>query len=152
MARTDNAVVIDAPLDEVWEKMNDLENWTNIFSEYASVEVLERDGNTVQFRLTTHPDPEYDGKVWSWTSERTMDPENYTTKSKRLETGPFEYMNIDWFFEPENGGTKMRWVQEFTMKPSAPATDEQAEEYLNKNTAEQMKVIKERLEGGQSGS
>ncbi|HEX9417188.1 MAG TPA: SRPBCC family protein [Gaiellaceae bacterium] len=146
MARTDNAVVIDAPLDEVWEKMNDLENWTNIFSEYASVEVLEREGNTVQFRLTTHPDPEYDGKVWSWVSERTMDPENYTTKSHRIETGPFEYMNIEWFFEPENGGTKMRWVQEFSMKPSAPATDEQAEEYLNKNTAEQMKVIKERLE------
>ncbi len=150
MARTDNAVVIDRPLDEVWEKMNDLENWTNIFSEYASVEVLERNGNTVQFRLTTHPDPEYDGKVWSWTSERTMDPENYTTKSRRLETGPFEYMNIDWFFEPADGGTKMRWVQEFSMKPSAPATDEQAEEYLNKNTAEQMKVIKERLEGGKS--
>jgi aromatase len=150
MAKTDNAVVIDAPIDEVWEKMNDLENWTNIFSEYASVEVLERDGNTVQFRLTTHPDPEYDGKVWSWTSERTMDPENYTTKSHRIETGPFEYMNIEWFFEPEDGGTKMRWVQEFSMKPSAPATDEQAEEYLNKNTAEQMKVIKERLEGGTS--
>jgi aromatase len=150
MAKTDNAVVIDAPIDEVWEKMNDLENWTNIFSEYASVEVLERDGNTVQFRLTTHPDPEYDGKVWSWTSERTMDPENYTTKSHRIETGPFEYMNIEWFFVPEDGGTKMRWVQEFSMKPSAPATDEQAEEYLNKNTAEQMKVIKERLEDGTS--
>ena len=68
--------------------MNDLENWTNLFTEYASVEVLERDGNTVKFRLTTHPDPEYDGQVWSWTSERTMDPDNYTTKSHRIETGP----------------------------------------------------------------
>jgi aromatase len=150
MAKVDNAVVIDAPLDVVWEKMNDLENWPNIFSEYASVEVLEREGNTVKFRLTTHPDPEYDGKVWSWVSERTVDPDNYTTKSHRIETGPFEYMNIEWFFEPADGGTKMRWVQEFSMKPEAPANDEQAEEYLNKNTAEQMKVIKERLEAGGS--
>jgi aromatase len=150
MAHTDNSVVIDRPIDEVWQKMNDLENWTNIFSEYASVEVLERDGDTVQFRLTTHPDPEYDGQVWSWVSERTMDPENYTTKSHRIETGPFEYMNIEWYFEPENGGTKMRWVQDFSMKPSAPANDEQAEEYLNKNTAEQMQVIKERLESGKT--
>jgi aromatase len=146
MARTDNSVVIDKPLDEVWQRMNDLENWTNLFTEYASVEVLERDGNTVKFRLTTHPDPEYDGQVWSWTSERTMDPESYTTKSHRIETGPFEYMNIEWYFEPENGGTKMRWVQDFSMKESAPANDEQAEEYLNNNTAEQMKAIKERLE------
>jgi len=148
MAHTDNSVVIDKPLDEVWQRMNDLENWTNLFTEYASVEVLEREGNTVKFRLTTHPDPEYDGQVWSWTSERTMDPESYTTKSHRIETGPFEYMNIEWFFEPEDGGTKMRWVQDFSMKPSAPANDEQAEEYLNKNTAEQMKAIKERLEAG----
>jgi aromatase len=144
--RTDNSVVIDKPIDEVWTKMNDLENWTNLFTEYSSVEILERDGNTVKFRLTTHPDPEYDGQVWSWTSERTMDPESYTTKSHRIETGPFEYMNIEWYFEPENGGTKMRWVQDFSMKESAPANDEQAEEYLNNNTAEQMKAIKERLE------
>ena len=145
---TDNSVVIDKPIDEVWQRMNDLENWTNLFTEYASVEVLERDGHTVKFRLTTHPDPEYDGQVWSWTSERTMDPDNYTTKSHRIETGPFEYMNIEWYFEPADEGTKMRWVQDFSMKESAPANDEQAEEYLNKNTAEQMKAIKERLEGG----
>jgi aromatase len=145
---TDNTVVIDKPLDEVWQRMNDLENWTNLFTEYASVEILERDGNTVKFRLTTHPDPEYDGQVWSWTSERTMDPESYTTKSRRIETGPFEYMNIEWYFEPADDGTKMRWVQDFSMKESAPANDEQAEEYLNKNTAEQMKAIKERLESG----
>jgi aromatase len=146
--RTDNAVVIDKPIDEVWQRMNDLENWTNLFTEYASVEVLERDGNTVKFRLTTHPDPEYDGQVWSWTSERTMDPDSYTTKSHRIETGPFEYMNIEWYFEPADGGTKMRWVQDFSMKESAPANDEQAQDYLNKNTAEQMQAIKERLEGG----
>ena len=146
--RTDNSVVIDKPIDEVWTKMNDLENWTNLFTEYSSVEILERDGNTVKFRLTTHPDPEYDGQVWSWTSERTMDPESYTTKSHRIETGPFEYMNIEWYFEPEDGGTKMRWVQDFSMKPEAPANDEQAQEYLNKNTAEQMQAIKERLEAG----
>jgi aromatase len=146
--RTDNAVVIDKPIDEVWQRMNDLENWTNLFTEYASVEILERDGNTVTFRLTTHPDPEYDGQVWSWTSERTMDPDSYTTKSRRIETGPFEYMNIEWYFEPADGGTKMRWVQDFSMKESAPANDEQAQDYLNKNTAEQMKAIKERLESG----
>ena len=146
--RTDNAVVIDKPIDEVWQRMNDLENWTNLFTEYASVEILERDGNTVTFRLTTHPDPEYDGQVWSWVSEREADPESHTSKSRRIETGPFEYMNIEWYFEPADGGTKMRWVQDFSMKESAPANDEQAQDYLNKNTAEQMKAIKERLESG----
>ena len=42
----------------------------------------------------------------------------------------------------------MRWVQEFSMKPTAPASDDEAEEYINRNTKEQMAKIKERLEAG----
>ena len=41
--------------------MNDIERWPELFTEYASAEILERDGDTVRFRLTTHPDPEHDG-------------------------------------------------------------------------------------------
>jgi aromatase len=145
-AHTDNEVVIDAPLDFVWERMMDIEGWPSLFSEYAQAEVLEQEGDTVRFRLTTHPDPDYDGKVWSWVSERVADPGAHRSKSRRIETGPFEYMNIEWFFEEADGGTRMRWVQDFTMKPEAPADDEQAEQYMNKNTKEQMRVIKERLE------
>jgi aromatase len=147
MPVTDNAVVIAAPIDVVWERMNDVESWPSLFSEYAKAEILEHEGDKITFRLTTHPDPEYNGQVWSWVSERVVDPSTYTTKSKRIETGPFEYMTIEWYFEEVEGGTQMRWVQDFSMKPEAPATNEQAEEYLNKNTKEQMRVIKERIEG-----
>ena len=48
-------------------------------------------------------------------------------------------MNIDWSFEELENGTRMRWVQDFSMKPEAPASNEQAVEYLNKNTKEQMR-------------
>ena len=151
-AHTDNEVVINAPVDYVWERMMNIEDWPNLFSEYANAEVLEEDGNTVQFRLTTHPDPDYEGKVWSWTSERVADPETRTSKSRRIETGPFEYMNIEWSFEDVDGGTKMRWVQDFSMKPTAPADDATAEEYMNKNTKVQMGTIKERLEAQAPGA
>ena len=145
-AHTDNEVTIDAPLDFVWERMMDIESWPQLFSEYAKAEVIERDGDRVQFRLTTHPDPDYEGQVWSWVSERVADPASHSSKSRRIETGPFEYMNIEWYFEERNGGTRMRWVQDFSMKPGAPADDEQAQEYMNKNTKTQMGIIKERLE------
>jgi aromatase len=151
MPKTDNAVVIDRPLDEVWERMNDVEKWPELFSEYASVEILERKGDTTQFRLTMHPDPEYDGQVWTWISERTVDPQSRSVKAHRIETGPFEFMNIEWYFEEADGGTAMRWVQDFSMKPDAPADDETAEGYMNKNTKEQMSVIKERLENEAQG-
>jgi aromatase len=145
-AHTDNAVDVNAPLEFVWERMMDVESWPTLFSEYAKAEVVERDGDTIQFRLTTHPDPEYEGKVWSWVSERVADPKSHTSKSRRIETGPFQYMTIEWFFEEIPEGTRMRWVQDFSMNPGAPANDQQAEEYMNKNTKTQMGVIKERLE------
>jgi aromatase len=143
-AHTDNSIVINAPIDKVWEITNDVENWPNLFTEYAEANILERDGNTVRFRLTMHPDK--DGKVWSWVSERTSDPTTRTVKAHRIETGPFEYMNIEWYYEPADGGTKMRWVQDFAMKPGAPMNDEQAQEYINTNTRTQMSIIKERVE------
>ena len=145
-AHTDNDVVIKAPRKYVWERMMDIESWPELFSEYAKAEVIERDGDYVKFRLTTHPDPDYDGQVWSWVSERTADPSTFTSKSKRIETGPFEHMDIQWYFEEADGGTRMRWVQDFAMKPSAPADDASAQDYMNKNTKVQMQVIKERLE------
>jgi aromatase len=55
-------------------------------------------------------------------------------------------MKIYWYFEPVESGTKMRWVQDFSMKPTAPRDDPGAEVYLNANTKVQMGIIKERLE------
>jgi aromatase len=141
---TDNAVVIDAPLDFVWEAMNDVERWPNLFTEYASVEILQRDGDTVRFRLTTHPDPEYNGQVWSWVSDRTPDHDTYTSHAQRVETGPFEFMNIDWSFEDVEGATNMRWRQHFAMKN--PDDNAAWEAGINENTVIQMQAIKERLE------
>jgi aromatase len=145
-ARTDNTVLINAPLDLVWDAMNDVERWPSLFSEYASAEILARDGDTVRFRLTTHPDEENGGQVWSWVSERTADPATHTSRAERIETGPFQYMRIEWSFAAVPGGTQMRWVQSFSMKPEAPADDAGAEDYINRNTRIQMGVIKERLE------
>ena len=143
-AHTDNSIVIDAPLETVWEITNDVEKWPSLFTEYSEATILERKADMVRFRLSTHPDE--NGKVWSWVSERTSDPKTHTVKAHRVETGPFEYMNIEWYYEPAGSGTKMRWVQDFHMKPAAPANDEQMEEYINKNTRTQMAVIKEHIE------
>jgi aromatase len=143
-ARTENSIWIDAPMDHVWDVTNDVAHWTGLFSEYAEAEVLEQSGNTVRFRLTMHPDE--DGRQWSWVSERTWDTETRTVRAHRVETGPFEYMNILWEYREEDGGVRMTWRQDFQMKPAAPVTDEQMAERLNTNTPVQMTLIKKKLE------
>ncbi|MEU1807214.1 SRPBCC family protein [Streptomyces sp. NPDC019937] len=141
---TDNDILIKAPLDLVWDMTNDLENWPNLFSEYASVEVLQRNGDTTTFRLTMHPDE--NGKVWSWVSERETARDVRTVWARRVETGPFAFMNIRWEYEEEAGGTRMRWTQDFEMKPDAPVDDAGMTEHINRNSKIQMELIRDKIE------
>lgn len=143
--RTENAIVINAPMALVWDLTNDVTRWPELFTEYASATVLERRGETVRFRLTMHPDE--NGTAWSWVSERTPDASTRTVRSERIETGIFEYMKLFWrYTELAEGGVELRWVQEFSMKPSAPVDDRGAEQHLNRQTALEMANIKKVVE------
>jgi aromatase len=139
-AHTESSIVINAPLDLVWDMTNDVDSWPQLFSEYSAAETIARDGNTVRFRLTMHPDD--DGKVWSWVSERVMNPQARTVHAYRVETGPFEFMDINWTYRETSGGVEMRWVQDFHMKPGAPVCDATMAERITKNSAVQMERIK----------
>ncbi|MFC0599224.1 SRPBCC family protein [Streptomyces palmae] len=141
---TDNEIVIAAPLDLVWDITNDLAKWPELFSEYASVEILEQQGDTTTFRLTMHPDD--NGTVWSWVSEREADREARTVWARRVETGPFAYMNIRWEYEETPEGTLMRWTQDFEMKPEAPVDDAGMTAHINRNSKIQMELIRDKVE------
>ena len=85
--RTENSIDIAAPLELVWEITNDVARWPDLYTEYASAEVLEHEGDTVTFRLTMHPDE--NGVEWSWVSERVMDAERREVRARRIESGRF---------------------------------------------------------------
>ncbi|MFG1811401.1 SRPBCC family protein [Streptomyces sp. NPDC049040] len=143
-AHTENEITVNAPLDLVWDMTNDLEHWPQLFSEYASVEILERQGRKTTFRLTMHPDE--NGTVWSWVSEREPVPETRTVTARRVETGPFDFMEIFWSYHEVPGGTRMRWVQDFAMKPEAPVDDAGMTARINANSAVQLELIRDKIE------
>ncbi|WP_327292647.1 SRPBCC family protein [Streptomyces sp. NBC_01198] len=143
-AHTENEITVNAPLDLVWDMTNDLAHWPQLFSEYASVEILERQGRKTTFRLTMHPDE--NGTVWSWVSEREPVPETRTVTARRVETGPFEFMEIFWSYHEVPGGTRMRWVQDFAMKPEAPVDDAGMTARINANSAVQLELIRDKIE------
>jgi aromatase len=141
---TQNEITIAAPVDLVWDMTNDVESWPELFSEYASVEIMSREGNRVTFRLTMHPDE--NGKVWSWVSERETDRDALSVRARRIETGPFAYMNIVWQYEKVPEGTRMVWTQDFAMKPDAPVDDAWMTDNINRNSKVQMGLIRDRIE------
>jgi aromatase len=141
---TENETTIAAPLETVWQITNDLEGWPDLFSEYSAVEVQNREGERVRFRVTMHPDRK--GRVWSWVSERETDPSRHTVRTHRVETGPFEYLRILWTYDEVEGGTRLRWVQDFAMRSDAPVDDDWMTSNLNKNARIQLALIKELIE------
>jgi aromatase len=148
-ARTENEIDINAPLDLVWELTNDVRSWPDLFDEYASVEVLAEDGDRIRFRLTTRPDEA--GRTWTWVSERTRDAATRTVRAHRVETGPFAYMRIHWRYTPVEDGVRMRWTQEFEMKPDAPFDDAAMRDRINRGTRVQMALIRDRIEARHRG-
>ncbi|WP_243787979.1 SRPBCC family protein [Saccharopolyspora gloriosae] len=144
MARTDNSVTVRAPLQLVWDMTNDVESWPELFAEYARSEVLRRAGDTIDFRLTTRPDAE--GKVRSWVSRRVLDVAGRAVRTRRLETGPFRYMELYWTYRHTESGTVLRWVQEFTMRANAPFDDAAMTARLNAATRTDMHHIKAVIE------
>ncbi|MGY1692725.1 SRPBCC family protein [Geodermatophilus sp. SYSU D01105] len=141
---TDNSIYIDADIDHVWRATNDVQTWPDLFTEYASVEILEQSETYVRFRLKMHPDES--GRVWSWVSERTLDPAAHEVRARRVEPGPFEFMDIRWTYAPEGSGTRMRWVQDFRMRPEAPIDTEGMTRRIDTNTKTQMAVIRDKVE------
>jgi aromatase len=144
IGHTDNSIVIDADLDHVWRMTNDLRSWPELFTEYSEVEVLAETGTTFRFRLKMHPDES--GRVWSWVSERTLDEAAHEVVARRLEPGPFEFMDIRWSYTPEGTGTRMRWVQDFRMRPDAPVDTAGMTRRIDANSKHQMAVIRDKVE------
>ncbi|WP_333774880.1 SRPBCC family protein [Streptomyces sp. IBSBF 3136] len=146
---TQNEITIAAPLDLVWDMTNDLERWPQLFSEYASVEILSQEGKKTTFRLTMHPDE--NGTVWSWVSEREPDRSARTVRARRVETGPFAHMDILWQYEEVPAGTRMVWTQDFAMKPDAPVDDDWMTDNINRNSKVQMALIRDKVEKAATG-
>jgi aromatase len=141
---TDNSILIRADIDFAWRITNDLHRWTELFTEYAAVDVLEHRDRTWRFRLTMHPDAH--GNAWSWISERTLDDEHYRVTARRIEPGWFEYMNISWTYAETREGTLMRWVQDFRMRPDAPVDDLAMTTRINANSKIQMIHVRDGVE------
>lgn len=143
-AHTENEIVIAAPLEFTWDVTNDVADWPNLFSEYADAEVMEQKGARIVFRLTMHPDD--NGNVWTWVSERVLDRAAGTVTARRIETGPFDHMHINWTYSEVPEGTRMVWTQDFEMKPEAPVDDATMESNINRNSKIQMALIRDRVE------
>ncbi len=142
MGHTRNSIAIDAPYELVFDISNHIERWTELFGdEYVSADVLSREGNRIEFRLT-----DKDGN--SWTSFRLLYKEhNFAYAQKNEPTFPFKYMKIMWLYTSMDDGIKMTWIQDFEMDPKFEKfTDEQIVGFVNEHSQHNLKIFKDVIE------
>ncbi|MEU3019743.1 SRPBCC family protein [Nocardiopsis sp. NPDC007018] len=138
------SVVIDAPYDLVWEVTNDVASWPDLFPGHASVDVIHREGDTVRFRITKHPDEQ--GRVMTWVSDRTTYQDAGEARAVRVETGPFDYMHLNWIYEDRPEGVGLTWHYQFTSKPGAPYDDARMREHFDESAPRELAGIRDTLE------
>ena len=142
MGHTVNSIVINAPYELVFDISNKIERCTELFGkEYASADVLERNGNEITFRLT-------DEDKKSWVSKRWLFKDLRFAYAQRWEPMfPFKYMKIVWYYTDTDGGIKMTWIQDFEMDAKfTKFTAEQIEGFINKHSQDNMKIFKQVIE------
>ncbi len=142
MGHTVNSIVVNAPYDDVFDTSNQIERWTELFGdEYVSAEVLSREGNRIEFRLT-----DKDGN--SWTSFRLLyKKHNFAYAQKNEPTFPFKHMKIIWLYTKVEDGIQMTWIQDFEMDPKFEKfTDEQIVGFVNEHSQHNLEIFKEVIE------
>ncbi|WP_238652444.1 SRPBCC family protein [Paenibacillus piscarius] len=145
MTTIQNSIWIHADRSTVFDRTNDIANWTELFTEYQESRVLEQTEAYIRFELTTYPEENRPAR--SWTSERWLDRPNFRITARRLAPLlPFKHMNLEWLYEEQNDGTYMTWIQEFEVDPASGLTGQQVEAHLNRTTKEQMAAIKQNIE------
>ncbi len=141
MGHTRNSIIINAPYEQVFDTSNQIERWTELFGgEYVKADVLKREGNRIEFRLTNN-----EGQ--SWTSFRLLYKEHkFAYAQKNDPTFPFKYMKIIWLYTEVEGGILMTWIQDFEVAPGAKFTDEQVINGVNEHSQHNLKIFKEVIE------
>lgn len=141
---------IKKEINELFEIINDVRNWPELHN-YQDVKILEKkkllDGRRkIVFQVTGNKEEE---PVEIWTSQRIIDVTNMCARGVRLEPMyPFRHWILDVVLSVEKEGTKMTWIQDFSMDKNSGFTEEAVEEMINKGSKKELQIFKEKIESG----
>jgi aromatase len=121
----DIRVFVRAPLDVTWEVANRRNGMHEIVDEDPA-------RHSIVYRITTPPD--LAGRRWSYLAERIADPARRIVYARRWGNPHFRYCYAFWQYREVEGGSEIRCVTDFEMRPDAPVHDRQMAEIIRQGT------------------
>ena len=110
MIKVENTVYIKAKRDKCFSVVSDFEAWPQFVPMYKEVKVIERKGN----KMVIERKGNVGGREVFWKSEAELMPPD-VIRSRQI-IGPIPDMEIEWRFEDELEGTRIRLLHSFHYK------------------------------------
>lgn len=119
MPNINRSIVVNAPIEKVFDISNQIDRWPEMMPEYKKAEILDtKEGRKIWFCLGHESGTE-------WVSWRMLYPP-YVAYAERQEPKlPFKYMQIVWTYTPLGPQqTKMTWDMTFELPDERKAEEE----------------------------
>ncbi|MFK4864408.1 aromatase/cyclase [Streptomyces sp. CSMPJR101] len=137
-------ITVSAPADAVYRLIAEVENWPRIFPPTIHVDHLERGAREERIRIWATAN----GAPKSWTSRRTLDPDNRRiTFRQEVSTPPVAAMGGAWVIEERPGGESLvRLLHDYRAVDDDPAGLAWIDEAVDRNSRSELAALKENVE------
>jgi len=137
------ALTVNAPPEEIFPILKEMEKYPDFMPDLVSVKVLERADNTTVTAWVSN----VDGRVIQWTERDIIDDANHHIAYCQID-GDLKKFEGEWILTPVAGGTEIRLTVdfEFGIPMIAGLLNPILKKKVRANSENMLKAIKERVE------
>ncbi|MFI6008626.1 aromatase/cyclase [Streptomyces sp. NPDC051243] len=142
--QVEHEITVEAPAAAVYRLIAEVENWPRIFPPTIYVDHLERGEGEERIRIWATAN----GEPKSWTSRRTLDPENLRiTFRQEVSTPPVAAMGGTWIIEPLSAASsRIRLLHDYRAIDDDPEGLKWIDEAVDRNSRSELAALKTNVE------
>jgi coenzyme Q-binding protein COQ10 len=144
MAYVERSILIEGPIEKVYELAKDMEAYPDFMPDVESVKVIERQPH----RTVTEWETSVDGTPILWTEEDRFDDENFVIDYQLIE-GDLDKFEGQWRFVRSGGGTQVTLTvdYDFGIPELTNLIGPTLEQKVGENSEMMLEGMKRRIEG-----
>ncbi|HKS47311.1 MAG TPA: aromatase/cyclase [Amycolatopsis sp.] len=140
----EHEIVIDAPAEQVYRMIAEVENWPLIFPPSVYVDYVERGADHERIRIWATAN----GEAKNWTSRRVLEPAaRRITFRQETPAPPVASMGGTWIVAPRTDTTShVRLLHDYRAIDDAPASLEWIDKAVDRNSRAELAALKHNVE------
>lgn len=137
---TEHEINVGAPADRVYELIEDVGRWPEVFPPTVHAECVEREGNSELIRLWATAN----GTAKTWTSRREHDPEHRRVSFRQERSQhPVGGMGGTWIVEPLSASEcRVRLLHDYFAATDDPADLDWIDRAVDRNSRSELQALK----------